>query len=182
MKIRVALVLMLCATVSAAQNMKPGLWEVNTRMGGSPELEKAMALMQQQLASMPPEQRKMMQDMMAKQGVNLSGGGAGAIQVKMCVTREMAARNQLPVQTQGECTSTQTPVVGNTMKYTFSCKNPPSSGEGEVSFRGDTGYSMKMRATSSVKGQPQQMEMSADGRWAAADCGNIKPLSLPPAK
>jgi hypothetical protein len=183
MKTRIALFLMLCAGAAAAQNMKPGLWEVNTKMGGNPELEKAMAAMQQQLASMPPEQRKMMEDMMAKQGVNLAGaGGGGGINVKMCVTREMAARNQLPVQTQGDCTSTHTPLVNGTMKYSFTCKNPPSSGEGEVSFSGDSSYSMKMRATSSVKGQAQQMEMSAVGKWAAADCGNIKPITPPPAK
>jgi hypothetical protein len=186
MPTRPILALTLLAALSlqpaAAQNMKPGLWEVNTKMGGSAELEKAMATMQQQLASMPADQRKMMEDMMAKQGVNLGGAASGGgINVKMCVTREMAARNHMPVQTQGQCTTTQTPVLKGSMKYTFTCKNPPSSGEGEVSFTSDTGYSMKLRATSSVHGQPQQFDMTAVGRWMGADCGSIKPLVMPAA-
>lgn len=185
MKIRHACAVCLISAVSVfsaeAQNMKPGLWEVNTKMGGG-EMEKAMAAMQQQLANMPPEQRKMMEDMMAKQGVNLSGFGAGGgVSVKMCITREMAARNQLPVQTQGTCTSTQSAVVKGSMKFSFACKNPPSSGEGEVSFSSDTSYSMKLRATAAVQGQAQQIDVSATGKWAGSDCGNIKPLSLPAA-
>lgn len=177
---RILAVMAIISLPAAAQNMKPGLWEVNTKMGGG-EMDKAMAAMQEQLASMPAEQRKMMEDMMAKQGMNLSGAGGG-ISMKMCVTREMAARNQLPVQTDGQCTTTQSPVAGNRMKYSFACKNPPSSGEGEVSFNGDSGYSMKMRATSTVQGKPQQIDMAATGKWLGADCGNIKPLVMPAAK
>ena len=163
---------------AAAQNMKPGLWEVNTKMGGG-EMDKAMAAMQKQLASMPPDQRKMMEDMMAKQGVNFGGMSGSGINMKMCITREMASRNHLPVQTQGSCTTTQSPVVGGKMKYSFTCKNPPSSGQGEVSFNGETGYSMKLQATSTVQGQQQQVDMAATGKWVSADCGNIKPLQAP---
>jgi hypothetical protein len=44
---------------AGAENLKPGLWEVTHKMqtsGG--QMEQGMAQMQQQMASMPPEQRK----------------------------------------------------------------------------------------------------------------------------
>eukprot|EP01034_Spumella_vulgaris_P000504 gene504-674_t len=69
--------------LAAAQNIKPGLWEISSKMGGNPEMDQAMAQMQQQMAAMPPEQRKMMQDMMAKQGVNMATGPGGTMLTKM---------------------------------------------------------------------------------------------------
>ncbi|MCB2028402.1 MAG: DUF3617 family protein, partial [Rhodoferax sp.] len=49
-----------------AQNLQPGLWELTSTMhSGSGQMEKAMAEAQKQMAALPPEQRKMMQDMMA---------------------------------------------------------------------------------------------------------------------
>ena len=76
-----ALALVTMALVPQAQprTLKPGLWEISNKMqSGSGEMEKAMAAAQKQMAAMPPEQRKMMQDMMAKQGVSLGAGGAGS--------------------------------------------------------------------------------------------------------
>ena len=51
--------LMGCATVAHAQTMKPGLWEVSSKMQGG--MGSQMAAMQEQLEKMPPQQRKMMQ-------------------------------------------------------------------------------------------------------------------------
>lgn len=62
--VSVAACLLSALALSAhAQSMKPGLWEMQTKMqGGSGEMESAMAEMQQQMAAMSPEQRKMMQE------------------------------------------------------------------------------------------------------------------------
>jgi len=51
------------------------------------------------MAGMPPEQRKQMQDMLAKQG--MGQGGAGGMSMKICMTREMVERNEMPSQQQG---------------------------------------------------------------------------------
>lgn len=65
--------LFLLAPPVAAQSLKPGLWEINNKMqSSSGQVEKAMAEAQKQMAAMPPEQRKLMQDMMAKQGVAMA--------------------------------------------------------------------------------------------------------------
>src|SRR5688572_1108940 len=152
MKVRNALVVLAAATFSTgayAQNMKPGLWEITNNMkSGSGEMEKARAQMQQQMASMPPEQRKMMEDMMAKQGMKM---GAGGTSVKMCMTKEMAERNQVPAQ-QGDCKTTQQARSGNTMKVAFSCTNPPSSGEGQYTFVSPEAYTMTMTVKTAIQG------------------------------
>ncbi|MES2127991.1 MAG: DUF3617 domain-containing protein, partial [Pseudomonadota bacterium] len=152
MKFRLpALTLSLLATLTAlpssAQSMKPGLWEINSKMlSDNPEMAAQMAKMKEQMAAMPPEQRKMMEDMVAKHGGQMPGMGSdGSIVTKMCMTKDMAARNEVPVQhdDKHDCTHTRTPGLGKTMKMSFTCTKPPSSGEGEVSFS-DTSYTMKM--------------------------------------
>lgn len=163
------------ALPAAAQNLKPGLWEITNRVSSdSGKMESAMQQMQQQMASMPPEQRKMMQDMMAKQGVSMGPGGA----VRMCFTKEMVERNEVPAQ-QGDCRTTTQPRNGNTMKMSFTCATPPSSGEGQITFTSPEAYSVKMAMTTTAQGKPEKMNMDAAGKWIAADCGNVRP---PPQK
>jgi hypothetical protein len=171
--------LLLAAPPALAQNLKPGLWEVNNKMqSSSGQMEKAMAESQKQMAAMPPEQRKMMQDMMAKQGLSMGPGAGGNMAVKICMTKEMAERNELPAQ-QGDCKTTNSPRSGNTMKMSFACTQPPSSGEGTVTFVSPEAYTMKMTMKSMMQGKPETMTMDGGGKWLSADCGNIKPLAAP---
>jgi hypothetical protein len=178
-----AAVAAMSALPASAQNVKPGLWEVSNKMTtASGQLEKAMAEMQKQMAGMPPEQRKMMEDMLSKQGVAVAAGAGGAggnLVAKMCLTKDMIAQNQMPIQQLGDCTSTRGAMAGKTMKMSFTCTKPPSSGEGEITFNSDTSYSMKMKMNSSASGKPETMNVDATGRWLGADCGSIKPVTMP---
>ena len=71
----------------------PGLWEHSTEINtGSGEMGAAMAKMQEQLAAMPPEQRKQMAAAMGRQGMGMGMGmgisaapGQGMI-FKVCLT------------------------------------------------------------------------------------------------
>lgn len=165
-----------------AQSMKPGLWEINNKMSsGNGQLEQAMAEMHKQMAAMPAAERKTMEEMMARQGVNVSGAAGGAMLVKMCVTPRMAAQNMVPMQQQGDCTQHRSALAGNAMKMSFTCTKPPSRGEGQIAFTGDTGYSMKMTVTAGAAGRGETMQIDATGKWLGADCGAIKPI-VPPAK
>jgi hypothetical protein len=167
------------ALPSYAQNMKSGLWEMSNKMQSSDgKMEKAMAQMQQQLASMPADQRKMMEDMMAKNGVQMGTPG-GPMNVRMCITKEMIAQGMLPTQQQGDCTSTRSPMVGNTVHMTYKCANPPSSGEGDMVFQGDSAYSMKMKVEHMQGGKKETMTMDGTAKWVSNDCGAIKPMQLP---
>lgn len=166
-----------CCAAGAADNLKPGLWEITTKMSSSSgEMEKAMAEMQKQMASMAPEQRKMMQEAMAKHGV---GMGEKANSVKMCMTREMVERNDFGAQ-KGDCKNTMAPRSGNTLKMSFVCSNPATSGESQITFNGPESYTSKTVVNSAgPQGKPEKMTMDAAGKWLSADCGNIKPVNLP---
>ena len=162
---------------SAQSNLKPGLWEMQHKMGGNPEMERAMEEARKQMASMPPEQRKQMEAMMAKQGVQMGPGGNS---VRMCLTKEQLERNEIPAN-QGDCKTTQQSRSGNTMKMAFTCSNPPSRGETQVTFSSPEAYSMKTTATSTVNGKPETVTMEGSGKWLGADCGSVKPMAAPAA-
>lgn len=170
------------ATPAAAQSMKPGLWEITNKMGGSGDsgakMNAAMEQMQKQMASMSPEQRKQMEKMMAQQGVNMSPGApGGGMSTRVCITKEMAARNEAPAQHQGDCKQESMQKSGNTTKFKFSCSKPPSTGEGEVTLNSPESYTMKMKMMSQAKGKPEQMTMDAQGKFLSSDCGSIKPIT-----
>lgn len=159
-----------------AQSTRPGLWEFRSKLGGNPEMEAAMAQMEQQMAAMPPEQRKMMQDMLARQGMSMGQAAGGMSVVRVCITPEMAARQEMPAQTAGECSQTIVSRTASTMKMRFSCKNPASSGEATYTFTGDTGYTMKMVMQSTHEGRAQQVTMDGQSKWLSRDCGDVKPV------
>ncbi|MBC7617410.1 MAG: DUF3617 domain-containing protein [Candidatus Saccharibacteria bacterium] len=181
MKIRhlPALILLSSTLGASAQTMKPGLWEITTQMqSGGKDMGAAMAAMQKQMASMPPEQRKMMDEMMAKQGVKMGTSPGGGMAVKVCMTQEMVDRHEVAPARDG-CTHAMSPRVGNTMKFAYKCTQPPSSGQGEVSFTSPEAYTSKMSATGSGSGTERSMEMQSSGRWMGGDCGDIKPIQVP---
>lgn len=162
------------AALAQAQKMRPGLWEHSfTMKSQSGQMEKAMSDMQQQMASMPPEQRKMMEQMMAQQGMGMGTPGKS---VKVCITKEQAERNEVPQQ-EGNCTQQVVQRTGNTVKVKFSCTgNPPTSGESEVTFSSPTTYTGKSVVDTMVNGKPERMTMDQSGKWLSADCGNVKPM------
>lgn len=163
--------------------MKPGLWDVNTKMkspGG--EMENAMSEMQAAMAAMPEADRKAMEAAMAKQGVKFAAGPGGAMNTHICISKEMAEQKSLPLANRGNCKETRSPVINGRMKMSYHCTKPASHGDGEVVFTGDSAFRMKMNATTTEHGKPEQMTIESDARWLGADCGNIKPQALPKQK
>ncbi len=182
---KTAVTLLCCAALPAmAQQLKPGLWELSNRIASaSPETMAVMAAAQQQMANMAPEQRKSLEDMMARHGVSMNLGDNGGVKLTYCLTREMAEKQDLPAGQPGQCTTTRTPVPGG-LNVTFNCTRPPSHGNGQVIFNGNTAYSMRMNVNSSAGGKPQTMLVEGSGRWLSADCGNVSAPApaAPPSK
>jgi hypothetical protein len=178
----VAASLALLASTAGAQSLKPGLWEITHKMNsGNAQMDQQMAQMQKQMAAMPPAQRKQMEAMMAKQGTQMPTAAAGGgMAMKICLTKEMAERNEVPAQ-QGDCKTTHQSRTGNTMKVAFACTKPPSSGEGQYTFISPEAYTMKMAVTTTGQGKPEKMDMEGSGKWLGADCGSVKPIA-PPAR
>ena len=114
---------------------------------------------------------------MADKGVSMAPGGApyGGMAARVCISKEMAARNEPPAQ-QGDCKQESLQKTGNTTKFKFSCSKPPTTGEGEVTLHNPESYTMKMKTTSQFKGKAENMTMDAQGKFISSDCGNLKPV------
>src|SRR5690606_20378235 len=151
-----AAVLAAAASAASAQAVKPGLWEINNKMNNQ-QIDQAMAEMRKQMASMQPEQRKQMEAAMAQSGVKMAPGCAGGgMAVRMCMTKEMIAQDEVPMH-QSDCKVTRQQKSGNTIKMAFTCTNPPSSGEGEHTMVGAEAYRSKMTVRSVVAGKTETM-------------------------
>ena len=167
------------APASAQQKMRPGLWEQSMSMKSqSGQMEAALAEAQKAMASMPPAQRKQMEQMMAGHGVALGPQGQS---VKVCITPEQAAMDHIP-QRDG-CAQKMQRVDANTLQVSFSCKGgqgqPLTSGEGTVQFQSPTAYTGQFKIkTAGANGKPEQIDMAQKGQWLASDCGAIPPVPM----
>jgi hypothetical protein len=165
------------ALTQSAPRLKPGLWEHSFEMSDqSGQMASAMKEAREAMANMPPEQRKMMEQMMAKQGVSFDASGQ---KMRICMTPEDVARDQIPAAQEG-CTQNATR-SGNTWTVTFQCParagRPASSGRGTVTLRDSTAYSGNFTTTTEgANKKPEQVTMKTEGRWVSADCGAIKPI------
>lgn len=168
--------LALTAIGVSAQNFafKPGLWELSLNMkSASGMMEKGQDELQKQLAAMPPEKRKQMEQMMAQSGFAM---GSKVNVVKFCMTPEDASRPDVP-NFNDQCKQEVTQRKGNTMKFRFNCAGkPPTSGEGEVTIASPTAYTSKSVVNTIVEGKPERLTMDHSVKWLAADCGAVKPI------
>lgn len=157
---------------AAAEEAKilPGLWEHSFTMKTQSGLvEGAMS----QLEALAPEQRAMMEQMMAAQGVSLGPRGNT---IRVCINEEDAARGEVP-QMDSDCTQKVLKRSGNSIKVAFSCaSDPPASGEGEITVLSPKAYTGKAVVYTTVQGISERMNIEQKGKWLAADCGGVKPL------
>lgn len=158
--------------LQAQQQMRSGLWEHSfTMQSQSGEMEKGMREMQQQLSNMPPEQRKMMEQMMASQGMQLGPNGQT---VRVCISEEQAAQG-MPPQSDSNCRQEVIERKGDTIKFRFHCPgNPPSSGQGEVTFSSPTRYNGKSTISTMVNGQSETVTTVQSGKWLSYECGDLQ--------
>jgi hypothetical protein len=197
-------VLLLCVLMGIhaatwAQQIRPGLWEIeNSHAKGGPmgelnsqqaaEMSKAMQRAQEAMAKMSPEQRKQLQAMMAqhsggsaataaaRQGAEQFAPGSKPGAIRVCYTKELLARWEVPMHENG-CKGAIQQRSGNVTRYAFECAGPPpSTGEGTITFSSDTAYSSTMVIQRQAQGRPERMEFSSKASFVSADCGKVKPL------
>lgn len=161
------------AALAQPSTLRPGLWEM-AQQAQDPQQQAALEQSRKAMAAMPPQQRKAVEDMMAKQGIALQPNGA----VRMCVTRELLASPDWMHRRDAAsgCSTDMQPAQGGTQTFKFSCSQSKSSGEGSVTYQGDTAYTS--RVVTRVQGQPP-VTVSSSGRWVQADCGGIQPIRPP---
>ncbi len=194
-----ALAVVFASGAVCAQTLQAGLWEVSSKLPtGNSDLARLgaqsqdarskapamsseqraamMAQMKDQLAKMPPEQRKAVEQSMAVMQ-NMSMNADGSTSMKVCYTKEMIARGQLGGQ-QGKCTYSPTDTSGSTRKFSFSCAEPDAKGEGSYTMLSPTAFTGSMTVSSVQNGKPQNMTLSSSGKFVSADCGSVKPIVM----
>lgn len=156
--------LCLVPLASSATEIQPGLWEISSsNMQVDGQALPGMEQMLEQLKNMPPEQRQMMERMMAEQGVQLGDKG-----VRVCMSEAQIKAQQIPMQDpKSGCTHEVTERSAELWKFRFNCPN--GQGEGETRFLSDKEF------TSQVKGNygGRNSSMQSHGNWIAADCGAL---------
>ena len=164
-----------CASFAAAAQMAPGLWEhhIQSKAAAGSDMDKKMAEMQAKMASLPPDQRKMVEQAMASRGVSMGPQGTT---VKACITKEDAERKTVPQMARAECTQEVVSRTASAIKVKWQCGGKePSSGEGEMNFSSDKAFTGQSVMHVVRDGKPETMSTEISGKWLGADCGDIKP-------
>ena len=162
------------AQTAAGPKIEPGLWEITIALKSqSGKAEAAMKQAQAQIARLPPDQRKAVEEMMAAQGVRL---GDTSSTVKACISKENAERGEVPQQA-GDCKQEVLERSSNSMKVKFACTTtPPAQGEAVVNFQGNAAYTSKAVVDTVMMGEPERVNVDQTGRWLGTECGSVKAL------
>lgn len=174
---KVAVLLLLCPLLSlstpasAETAMKPGLWEMTMKSDAIKNMPK-----------IPPEQMEQMR----KMGVNVPQMQDGAMVTKVCITKQMA-ESQTPGVEKNEmgCETKNYKRSGNSYSADIVCNSADMKGEGKAkgTFAGDQAFTSTYDFKGTMHGRPVNQHHESSGKWLAADCGSVKPVSAPkPAK
>lgn len=179
MKKPIALIsLILLSAPALAGDMKAGLWEYKTlkQVYDGKDLSAQMAAAQDSarraMASLPPEQRKMMEEKMGRQGV--AAGGAGAMQ--LCISEEAAKRKTPMLDRDGRCQPSKMSQSGNTTHFEFDCaiEGRRMAGKGDTTAANNA-INTRMDMTTTDGSGTHTMQQETQMTWLGADCKGLAP-------
>ena len=154
---------------AADDNMRPGLWEIIT---SSDLLWLA--------SQIPPEQMQNLRNLARQYGVDMPDIRMGEAVSRVCITQEMAERQELPIFYQSElgCSTQHASRNGNQYRVDFVCEGPDLKGKGtaEGSVTSPESFSGNTRFSGVAQGQSVDEQADIRGRWVDANCGTVKPL------
>lgn len=159
--------------VFAQPELEPGLWKYSFDIENqSGQIEAAMAKAKKMLESLPPEQRKMIEQQMASRGIGLD---LESFTAQTCITPEQAKATQFP-QPSENCSQSVVEQSDDVYKLSFTCEGtPPTTGEGEIHLISDKEYEGEVTVDTTMNGQAEQIVASQSGTWVSADCGTVEP-------
>lgn len=160
--------------------LTPGLWESNTTrmiVNGTdmlPQMAAAAARMKQQLASLPPAQRRQVEAMLLQQGT-------APLSARLCISPEMAQREQtmLPKPEGATCEPAKTSRNGNRTSFELVCTQGGArlTAKGETVAMGDTIHTrMESQRSGNGKSPAQTTLVESQLKYLGKDCGGIRPL------
>ena len=169
------LFLSLLAAPALAGDMKAGLWEVKTtkQIIDGQDMQAQMRQMQQQMANLPPEQRKQMETMMGRQGMSMGPGGV----TRMCIGEELAKRETPMIDHEGRCQPTKMSRSGSTTRYEYDCaiEGRRTQGKGESTVSGNS-ISTRMDAVTMDSSGRHTMQMESQMTYLGPDCRGMTPI------
>ena len=116
-----------------------------------------------------------------------AGAGAGLLNaiatLRVCITKEQIARGFHP-EDKGRCSRTKVSNSGNVTSFDFACQNERDSitGHGTFTEMGDTAFAVTTVADTVTQKETRHMESNIAGKFVSSDCGDVKPMEMPPAK
>lgn len=161
-----------CSATSAlaADNMKPGLWEMTIKPDANSTMPKNMP-------KMSPEQIQKMKEM----GVNIPEVRDGQIVNKVCITKEMSERQE-PVDVgrkDKSCETKNSHKTATGFSADIVCNSEALKGEGRVNstISGGDRMSMTYDFKGTSDGKPVNRHQETSMKWLGADCGSVKPVT-----
>lgn len=154
-----------------AQQILPGLWEFSSgdiQVDGQkmPGMDEMLAQMQ----NLPTEQRRMMEEMLAAQGVKLGGRG-----VQICLSKAQVEAGELPFQDDPTCTQEITERNDKLWKFRFEC--PDAKGQGETRFLSEKEFISTVESEYRQGAETGTSRIESHAKWVGEDCGTLKPAS-----
>ena len=155
---------MLAVPAFAANQMKPGLWEMKMKSDAMKNMPK-----------ISPEQMEQMR----KMGMNVPQMQDGAMVTKVCVTKQMTESNAPPGMEKNDmgCETKNMQQGAGSYSADIVCNSAQMKGEGKVkgTFSSDTAFSSTYDFKGTMHGQPVNQRHENSGKWLGADCGNVPP-------
>lgn len=159
-------------TFASAQTVDPapGLWEFRHHLEstGASSLPAEIAKLAASIHELPPQLRVVVEQQLAAVGLGVGQGGA----LRICVSPERAREGLIREgQTEGSCTFTDVRRQGNRLSGKVACSTPPSQG----TFEGTVHTPEHVTAQAALAGNQGNIDLSAEARYVAADCGALAP-------
>lgn len=166
---QLALCALLLSSAAQAQNVQPGLWEIehDFQLLDRPQLNAQIAQIKSLMQEVPPQMRGMLEQQLAALGVGL--GPATALRV--CLTQEDVKGELIREgRKEGNCTMSQVSREGNTWKGRVSCTDPAGQGDFLARLLTPNHYTTEAKVVSQEYGR---IDLTADARFVSADCGKL---------
>ena len=148
-------------------DIKPGTWRHSfTMKSETGQMEQAIEEAQRQLQQLPESQRRMVEEMMARQGIDLNLIGSS---IEVCITEEDLRNGALPQQ--DGCEQTLEQQGDNNFVFEFQCVgDPPYSGSGMLTRVNQEHYTGTAEFETRMGGQSERITMNQEGRWLRDSC------------
>ena len=171
MMILFASLLTLPANASTSFDIKVGLWKMEAKFDQAGMKQPDSEMMKKAMESMPAESRKMMQDMMAKNGVAMGKNGEQLI----CISKNMLKNPETitPPQQGQNCKTKTIKTTGKEVEMEIHCEDGT---DGKLKWKASSSSAFSgVMELKMADGKISKIEQNA--KFVKSDCGKLKPLA-----